>query len=432
MQKAWYLFFQFLVKMAVKLFYRKIEIQGLKSYPMDGPVLLAPNHQNAFMDALVTTVFAPRPVHFLVRADVFNITIIRKLFTSFNMMPVYRKRDGVANMSKNDDVFDRCFKILRSNGTLLLFPEAGHLGGRKLRPLSKGFARIAIGAVKDHDHLDVKIVPVGLNYGHYSDSHSRLIINYGEPISVNDYLKEFEENSAKALSDLRDDLQERLESEMIHIEKESHIKGMGIEVERILSYYLHRDKAYNEASSEHGFYKKREKQIQKIDPESQYFKRIEIYDLEMAKRKLQAPFFYIQEHGSGYWFLQLLVLTALAPLYLLSWAIHLPTVLLIKYCLGKFVKDMQFHSSIKMIGGLILTPIFALIYAGIAALIVEQSGKAFVAVFLLSLLSIFIIRWLRLSYRYGLTKLRMTFLKLKNKALVEYLSSIEDDILNTL
>lgn len=432
MQNLWYNSIRFLVKMAVKLFYRRIEIQGYANYPMEGPVLLAPNHQNAFMDALIPTVFAPRPVHFLVRADVFNIGIVRKIFSSFNMMPVYRQRDGIANLSKNDDIFEQCFEILRNNGTLLLFPEAGHLGGRKLRPLSKGFARIAFGALKDHDHLDVKIVPVGLNYDHYSESHSCLMMNYGNPISVKDYLERFEENPAKAMSNLREDLQERLEAEMIHVEKESHIRPMDIELERILPFYLHRDAAYNEPSAEHGFYKKREQQIQKISPDSQYFKRIEIYDLEMAKRKLRAPFFFIQNHSGAYWFLHLLMLVALSPLYLVSWAIHLPTVLLIKFCLGKFVKDLQFHSSIKMIGGLLLTPVFALIYATITAVVFEESGKAFIAAFLFTLLSIFIIRWLRLPYRYGLTKLRMIFLKLRNKALVKYLKSIEDDILKTL
>lgn len=432
MQKIWYATVKFWVKLAIKLFYRRIEIQGYRDYPMEGPVLLAPNHQNAFMDALIPAVFAPRPVHFLVRADVFKSKFARFFFNSLNMMPVYRQRDGMANLSKNDDIFERCFEILRSNGTLLIFPEAGHKGIRQLRPLSKGFARIVFGAMKDRPEMDVNVVPVGLNYGHYYDSQSRLMINFGKPIPASNYAELHEENPAKAMAALRMDLQDKLSAEIIDVANEDVLHAMDIELERILPFYLHRQTGYTRADTQHGFYKKREQDIQKIKPDGQYFKRIEIYDVEMEKRKLRAPFFFINEKDPGYWFMQFILLIGLLPLFLLSWILHLPTYLIIKSILNKYVADKQFHSSIKLVGALVLIPIFMLITAGLVSLCTVHTFFAAIGTVLFFPISIMIIRELRLPYRYALTKIRMFFLKRKNKSLVDYLKSIEQDVLKML
>lgn len=416
--------------MAIKLFYRRIEIQGYETYPKDGPVLLAPNHQNAFMDALIPAVFAPRPVHFLVRADVFNSPLAAKIFRSFNMMPVYRKRDGVSNMSKNDDIFEECADILRNNGTLLIFPEAGHLGGRKLRTLSKGFARIAFGACKDHEGLNVNIVPVGLNYGDYYESQSRIIMNWGAPISISDYLESYNENPAKATGSLRNDLQEKLANEIINVENDDSLHAMDIELERILPFYIHRQTGFTQASTQLGFYKKRAEKLNDIKADSPYFKRIEIYDSEMKRLKLRAPFFFINEKDGLFWFTQFLLLAALLPLFLASWLFHIPTYLIITGVLKKFVADRQFHSSIKLIGGLILAPIFTFIYAVIAAFVFPSPLIAVLVVLVFFPFSIAVIRSLRLSYRYMLTKLLMVALRTKNKSLVKYLKDIEGDIIN--
>ena len=73
--KIYYFHLRFWVRLAIRLFYRKVEIQGEENLPMEGPVLLAPNHQNAFMDALLPATLCPRIIHFLVRADVFKSSL---------------------------------------------------------------------------------------------------------------------------------------------------------------------------------------------------------------------------------------------------------------------------------------------------------------------------------------------------------------------
>ena len=429
MQKAWYVFVRFWVKLAIKLFYRRIEIHGYEDYPTEGPVLLAPNHQNAFMDALIPAVFAPRPIHFLVRADVFKSKFVRSLFNSFNMMPVYRQRDGVANLTKNDDVFERCFEILRANGTLLIFPEAAHLGERRLRTLSKGFTRIVFGALEGHKDLNIHIVPLGLNYSNYSDSQSRLIINFGKPLAVQDYLPLHAENPAKAMASLRIDVQKSLENEIVHIEREDAGRAFDIELDRLWPFYLQRTQGFSQPVNQHQFYKNRERSIQKIAPDNIYFRRIKIYDIEMKKRRLRAPFFFIGQKDPGYWVIQNILLIVFLPIFLLSWIMHAPTYFLIRAILNKYVGDRQFHSSIKLVGSLLLFPVFMIVYAVLAAYFTGRPLFAVSAVLLFFPLSVFIIRELRLPYRYAMTMWNMLFLRAFKPELYKYLKQIEEDVL---
>jgi 1-acyl-sn-glycerol-3-phosphate acyltransferase len=216
MKNWWWYYLRFWVKLAIKLFYRRIEIHGTDTYPAEGPVFLAPNHQNAFMDALIPSVFAPRPIHFLARADVFQKKWLAAFLRSINMMPVYRQRDGITSLGKNEEIFELCYKILRDKGTLLIFPEATHLGERRLRPLSKGFTRVLFGAMENHEDLPIKVVPLGLNYSHYHKSGARLIVNYGKPIDVSLYQAAYRINAPRAMARLRSDVQKALSEEIVH------------------------------------------------------------------------------------------------------------------------------------------------------------------------------------------------------------------------
>jgi 1-acyl-sn-glycerol-3-phosphate acyltransferase len=432
MQKVWYAFVKYCVRLAIKLFYRRIEILGTEDYPTDGPVLLAPNHQNAFMDALIPAVFAPRPIHFLVRADVFKSKFAKWFFHSLNMMPVYRQRDGMANLAKNEEVFEMCFDILRNNGTLLIFPEAGHLGERRLRPLSKGFTRIVFGAMEDNEHLNINIVPLGLNYSNYHQSQSRLLISYGHPIAVRDFVETHRESPARAMTQLRSVLQKDLENQIIHIEPKHSQRAFEIEMERILPFYLQRTSGFSQAQTQHEFYKKREDFYCKLDAESSYYNKLIIYDQIMKKKRLRAPFFFIKQKDAGYWFIQNILLLIFLPLFALSWLIHAPTYFTIRAVLNKFVDDRQFYSSIKLVGTLFLFPLFGLIFAVAAAIITKRPLLALSIVGVFFPLSIFVIRELRLPYRYTLTMWGMLWMKLRNKDLYKYLRSIEHNILNTL
>ncbi|MDC6390345.1 lysophospholipid acyltransferase family protein [Maribacter sp. PR1] len=174
------------VKTGLYSYHKQIEVIGLDNVPKDKPVLFLPNHQSALLDVLLIAVDCNRKPYFLTRSDVFGKPLLNKVFNFFQMIPVYRIRDGRSSLSKNEEVFNTCSEILGENKSLVMFPEANHNLKRRVRPLSKGFTRIVLRTIRQNSNLDLQIVPVGLNYKDATSFPDSVTIYYGAPISVNE------------------------------------------------------------------------------------------------------------------------------------------------------------------------------------------------------------------------------------------------------
>jgi len=150
------------------LFLKDVEVRGIEKIDPKKPIILAPNHQNALVDALlVATSIKQQPV-FLARADIFEKPIIVKILRYLKMLPVYRIRDGFDTLKKNEDIFEQCVNFLGGKNTLILFPEGNHANKRHFRPLKKGLARIAFEAESKNDfNLGLQVIPVGVDYSNY-------------------------------------------------------------------------------------------------------------------------------------------------------------------------------------------------------------------------------------------------------------------------
>ncbi len=225
----WSLFYwclQFLlVKPVHDFYYRKIQVKHKEKIPKNESVILAPNHQNAMMDALALVGGISRyQTVFLARADVFKNKMVRKLLTAFKLLPVYRIRDGRSSLKKNDEIFDITTNVLRNKVTpLCLYPEGNHGDKRRIRPLVKGIFRIAFMVQADYKTKPgVKIVPTGIDYGEYRKFRQTQFIIFGDPIEVCDYWRDYEENPAVAMNKLRDRLSEELKKLTIHIATEEY------------------------------------------------------------------------------------------------------------------------------------------------------------------------------------------------------------------
>ncbi|MDH5604302.1 MAG: 1-acyl-sn-glycerol-3-phosphate acyltransferase, partial [Cyclobacteriaceae bacterium] len=153
------------ITFALFYYYSKWKVVGLENIPKTGPVILASNHQNAFLDALMIECSARKKSHFLARASAFNNKIALAFLSYIRMMPIYRIRDGIAAVKKNDEIIEKCIDILIDGKTINLFPEGNHDLKWRIRPLQRGLARIVFGAaVKNNWASDIKIVPAGINY----------------------------------------------------------------------------------------------------------------------------------------------------------------------------------------------------------------------------------------------------------------------------
>ena len=178
------------------------------------------NHQNAFLDALLIVTNNGRNTHFLARAEVFKKDFVKWLLSLINMMPIFRIRDGFQSLSNNEDIFKKCYDILGNKDALLIFPEGNHGFERRLRPLSKGFTRIAFGTLDKFPDLDLKILPTGINYEKHQGFRSSVSIHYGDTLNAVPYYKEGADH-LDSIS-LRNDLSEKMKELIVHIDEENY------------------------------------------------------------------------------------------------------------------------------------------------------------------------------------------------------------------
>ncbi|MBC7934358.1 MAG: 1-acyl-sn-glycerol-3-phosphate acyltransferase [Rhizobacter sp.] len=147
----------------------------------DGPLIIACNHPNSFLDAIVLSALFKKPVYSLARGDAFKNPFIAKLLRSLKMLPVYRTSEGVENMEHNYSTFDACKELFKKNGIVLIFSEGGCINEWHLRPLKKGTARLALSSW--NDGIDVKILPAGLNYHSFQSYDKDIHLSFGKIIS---------------------------------------------------------------------------------------------------------------------------------------------------------------------------------------------------------------------------------------------------------
>ncbi len=194
-------------------YYGEFIVTGQENIPKKYPVIFAPNHVNALMDALAVHYIVPRNqvLVFLARADIFKNRKVAQFLNFAKILPAFRMRDGIENLGNNSKIFDECIEILHNNNSLGIMPEGNQEIERKLRPLVKGIFRIAFAAQQKYAEIPgVKIVPIGIDYGDIIKSQKHIIINIGKPIEVSEYMKLFAENPAKAMNEIRDKLSEDL------------------------------------------------------------------------------------------------------------------------------------------------------------------------------------------------------------------------------
>jgi 1-acyl-sn-glycerol-3-phosphate acyltransferase len=202
-----------------KFFYRKVIVVGRENFNSEDCLIFAPNHQNALMDALAVLFTQKGQPVFLARADIFKKKFIASILYFLKILPVYRLRDGIDNVKSNDWVFDKTIEVLENGNGLVILPEGSHEGLRRLRQLKKGICRIAFQAAEATDFkMNIKIVPVGLEFTHYSRIRQVLTVVYGKPIEVKEYYESYSKNQQRAMNELKEKLSEEMQGIMVHIE----------------------------------------------------------------------------------------------------------------------------------------------------------------------------------------------------------------------
>lgn len=201
---------QFWLHVGYRLYFRRVILIDRHKVPDERPVILAPNHQNSFFDAMMSAIFVPQRFTFLARADVFRHKWFRKIMYLVSCLPAYRSKDGFSKVRDNEATFEQCQQLLDSDESILIFPEGNQEFGYRLRPLKKGLARIALEYTRRTGE-NIPVIPVGMHFEDYRAFDKRLVVAFGSPVYSLNFLKTFEENPSLGLRRFTEELRSEMD-----------------------------------------------------------------------------------------------------------------------------------------------------------------------------------------------------------------------------
>lgn len=356
------------VKFADWLILKKNVVSGKEKIPENKPILFAPNHQNALSDpmaVLLNTRFQPV---WLARADIFQKSkIINFILRFLKIMPVYRLRDGKENLEKNDQTFADSIKVLENNFSLALFPEAAHSGKRQMLEHKKAVPRIVFMAEeKSGFNLDIQIIPTGIYYSHYWKFDRTLIVSFGDPIPVSNFLGEYRENPNAATQNLRQTINDAILPLVLNIGSKKYYTDF----ENIRQIYgRHFLKRQGKKFSALNLFQSDRKLAARLDeletanPEQTeaLVAATKKYLLLLKKLKIRNWLLDGSQNHLLKILLNKLVLLAGLPVFVFGVLFNAAPFLLIDRIVRKKMKDTTFWSSFFLVAGIIFFPLFYLL-----------------------------------------------------------------------
>ena len=215
-----YAILKVIVRLAARIFCRKIIINKPVLLKEKGPMILACSHPNSFLDAVLMDILFEKPIWSLTRGDAFLNKRITNLFYKFKMLPVYRPSEGVENLSENYKTFDACIELFKRDEIVLIFSEGLCVNEWHLRSLKKGTARLAYKC--QQENIPLKILPVGINYSSFKRFGKNLFVNFGTIFTANDFDKDLSDGAWNQV--FNNKLEQELRPLVFEIEKNDKIK----------------------------------------------------------------------------------------------------------------------------------------------------------------------------------------------------------------
>lgn len=205
-----------IIGLALRIYYKRIDIRGLEHLNASGPSIIIANHPNTLVDALLIAYVSKQPIYFLAKATLFNSKWKLRFLQRWNMIPINRPGEGAVSGVRNLDSFSACFNILEKGKRILIFPEGSSYKERVLRQLKTGAARIALDfEKKNQGQSGLKVIPIGINYSDQERFQSSILVSIGQPIFVSDFLESYQRDLVQTSRELTQTFRERLENLLI-------------------------------------------------------------------------------------------------------------------------------------------------------------------------------------------------------------------------
>jgi glycerol-3-phosphate O-acyltransferase/dihydroxyacetone phosphate acyltransferase len=165
-------------------------VQGADRIPADGPLVIAANHPNALVDALVVATTLRRRVRLTAKATLFEHPVLASVLRAIGVVPLRRAKDelaarraGAVSVERNAESFRQVTDALLRRRVVLVFPEGISHDEPALARLKTGAARMALTAAAAGAR-GVRVLPLGLIFEQKERPRSRVLVRIGEPIDV--------------------------------------------------------------------------------------------------------------------------------------------------------------------------------------------------------------------------------------------------------
>ncbi|KIJ18508.1 hypothetical protein PAXINDRAFT_167112 [Paxillus involutus ATCC 200175] len=177
---------------AVWSFFTEVRVLGGENVPEDGPIIVTATHHNMILDPSVLSSSFPREriLNYWSKATLFENKSLAWILYSSGNIPVDRK-------SKDRQVLFRgTFDALARGGAVALFPEGTSYTEPRIMQVKDGAAWAALeytkwAAERGIKGPEVRIVPAAIVYTNKSKYRSDVIMEFGAPISMEEYKQQF-------------------------------------------------------------------------------------------------------------------------------------------------------------------------------------------------------------------------------------------------
>jgi len=177
------LYFRFLSRLLVHLYYHRVRLLNPAQRPNAGPVLYLGLHRNGAVDGYVYKSQLP-PARFMVSAQLRH-SLLGRIF--FDGIEVVRDKDGEdqdasRKADENGAALASCVALLKAGGSLFIMPEGSSDLGHHHLPFKKGAARILAAALQEG--IRPTVLAVGLHYEKAEAWQSDVEVILGTPLAL--------------------------------------------------------------------------------------------------------------------------------------------------------------------------------------------------------------------------------------------------------
>jgi 1-acyl-sn-glycerol-3-phosphate acyltransferase len=410
------------VKLGATCFFSRIEIRNLQRMPLNRPVILVANHQNAMLDPVLICLFAPSQLHWLTRADIFRKPAVDKLLRNLNMLPVYRERDRVADIAdRNKATFEQCYLRLQHHAVICIFPEGTHRGKKQLVPLKKGLARMIAGAPANV-LKDLVIQPVGLDYENYYEYRKKLVINFGNPLSAADLIGQSGSHHNQTLSSITQNTAQSLIDLMIHISNDDvYHEIMALQP---LSEKISSKSQPGTAFDTFKFWS------DTLDNQTQWHSWLN-HEVARYRRLMHELRINETQYRERFSRMNILALILGLPFVCIALVVFYPIFFVAESTVKSLVKDPLFRNSIRLVVWTFLTPLMLILIAAILGLICSGWLWALSGAIITVMSGLITLRWIEVWKLYMHHRKCVRYRKSGNALFGEW-TTIRKNIINQL